>query len=62
MSVLLNYPVLQPLREECFENTKDNEIKMKTIDFLFGVCHVYDILRQTDNLSKTLQHKENSPP
>lgn len=68
-SVLLNYTVLQSLWEECYESIKDSELrarvigvqtKMRTFDFLFGVCFGHDILRHTDNLSKALQHKEMS--
>ncbi|XP_048732510.2 zinc finger MYM-type protein 1-like [Ostrea edulis] len=66
-SVLKNYSVLQSLWETCYESTKDVETRsriigvkaqMQSFDFLFGVSLGYDILRHTDNLSRTLQTKE----
>lgn len=66
-SVLKNYSVLQSLWETCYECTKDAETRsriigvkaqMQSFDFLFGVSLGYDILRHTDNLSRTLQTKE----
>ena len=65
-SVIANYVVLQSLWEECYEGTKDSEIrarvtgveaKMINFEFLFGVCLAHDILRHTDNLSIALQNK-----
>lgn len=66
-SVLENYSVLQFLWETCYECTKDSEIRsriisvktqMQSFDFLFGVSLGYEILRHTDNLSRTLQKKD----
>lgn len=66
-SVLGNYSVLQSLWETCYECTKDSEIRsriigvktqMQSFDFLFGVSLGYEILRHTDNLSRTLQKKD----
>lgn len=66
-SVLENYFVLQSLWETCYECTKDSEIRsriigvktqMQSFDFLFGVSLGYEILRHTDNLSRTLKKKD----
>lgn len=66
-SVLENYSILQFLWETCYECTKDSEIRsriisvktqMQSFDFLFGVSLGYEILRHTDNLSRTLQKKD----
>lgn len=59
--------VLQELWDECLEVVKDSETiaringvasQMNTFRFLFGVELWEMILRHTDNLSKTLQHKD----
>ncbi|XP_062585373.1 zinc finger MYM-type protein 1-like [Saccostrea cucullata] len=66
-SVLENYSVLQSLWETCYECTKDPEARsriigvktqMQSFDFLFVVSLGYEILRHTDNLSRTLQKKD----
>uniref|UniRef100_A0A8W8J9Y5 HAT C-terminal dimerisation domain-containing protein n=1 Tax=Magallana gigas TaxID=29159 RepID=A0A8W8J9Y5_MAGGI len=66
-SVLENYSVLQSLWETCYECTKDYVIcsriigvktQMQSFDVLFGVSLGYEILRHTDNLSRTLQKKD----
>nr|XP_034336066.1 zinc finger MYM-type protein 1-like [Crassostrea gigas] len=66
-SVLGNYSVLQSLWETCYECTKDSEIRsriigvktqMQSFDFLFGVSLGYEILRHTDNLSRTMQKND----
>ena len=63
-SVIENYAVFQELWPECLDYIKDTEIKarivgveaqMKTFDYLFGVLLGEVILRNTDNLSRTLQ-------
>lgn len=68
-SVLDNYDVLQTLWGVSYESSKDSEIRarilgvqaqMRTFDFMFGVCLGYELLRHTDNLSKTLQHVDMS--
>ena len=65
-SVIENYSVLQDLWVECIDCTKDTEMKarilgveaqMKTFRYVFGVMLGETILRNTDNLSKTLQHQ-----
>ena len=62
-----NWPVLTQLWEESLEIAKDSEIvarirgvpsQMHCFTFLFGVNLGELILRHTDNLSRTLQHKE----
>ena len=66
-SILSNYTVLQELWDGSIEIVKDTEIiaringvssQMKNFDFFFGVVLGKLILSHTDNLSKTLQHKE----
>ena len=66
-SVLSNYTVLQELWDELSDIVKDTETiaqingvssQMKNFDFFFGVVLGKLILSHTDNLSKTLQHKE----
>ena len=66
-SILSNYEVLRELWEECLEIVRDSETiarivgvasQMQTFNFLFGVELGELILRHTDNLSRTLQHKE----
>ena len=66
-SVLENYSVLQSLWEISYECSKDSETRsriigvkaqMQNFDFLFGVSLGYEILRHTDNLSRTLQRKD----
>ena len=58
--------MLQELWDECVELVKDSETiarihgvvsQMRIFSFLFGVKLGELILRYTDNLSKTLQHK-----
>ena len=65
-SVIENYAVFQELWLECLDYTKDTETKarilgveaqMKTFNYLFGVLLGEVILRNTDNLSHTLQHQ-----
>lgn len=65
-SILSNYTALQELWEKCVEIVKDSETiaqingvasQMSTFTFLFGVELGETILRNTDNLSKTLQHR-----
>lgn len=65
-SILSNYTVLQELWDECVEIVKDSETiaringvasQMRTFRSLYGVELGEMILRHTDNLSKTLQHK-----
>ena len=66
-SILSNYAVLQELWVQSAEATSDTEVvacingvvsKMSTFSFLFGPKLGELVLRHTDNLSKTLQHKE----
>ena len=65
-SVIENYAVFQELWLECLDCTKDTETKtrilgveaqIKTFNYLFGVLLGEVILRNTDNLSCTLQHQ-----
>ena len=65
-SVIDNYEVLLGVWEEAQSGHLDGEMKariigvetqMHTFDFLYGVFLGELILRHTDNLSKTLQHK-----
>ena len=65
-SVIENYAVFQELWPECLDCTKDTETKarilgveaqMKTFNYLFGVLLGEVIVRNTDNLSRTLQHQ-----
>ena len=65
-SVIENYTVFQDLWPECLDCTKDTETKarilgaeaqMKTFNYLFGILLGEVILRNTDNLSRTLQHQ-----
>ena len=65
-SVIENYAVFQELWPECLDCTKDTETKarilgveaqMKTFNYLFGVLLGEVILKNTDNLSRTLQHQ-----
>ncbi|XP_065903857.1 zinc finger MYM-type protein 1-like [Dysidea avara] len=65
-SVTKNYTVLQSTWEEALEATKDSETKariqgvasqMLTFKFLFGTMLAEMVLKHTDNLSRTLQHK-----
>ena len=66
-SILSNYTVLQELWDELSDIVKDTETiaringvssQMKNFDFFFGVVLEKLTLSHTDNLSKTLQHKE----
>ena len=65
-SVIDNCEVLLLLWQEALDGTLDGETRARIIgvetqmikfDFLFGVCLGSLILRNSDNLSKTLQHK-----
>ena len=65
-NVIDNYEVLLGVWEEAHSGRMDGEMKariigietqMHTFDFLYGVFLGELILRRTDNLSKTLQHK-----
>ena len=65
-SIIGNYAALQSTWEEAIEIARDTETKariggvlaqMKSFDFLFGVVLGEMLLRQSDNLSKTLQKK-----
>lgn len=66
-SILSNYEVLREPWEECLEIVRDSETiaqivgvasRMQTFTLLFGVKLGELILHHTDNLSRTLQHKE----
>ena len=66
-SVIDNYGVLQEEFNLCLESRLEPEIKswiigvkykMSTFEFFIGVVIVERILKHTDNLSKTLQHRE----
>jgi len=68
-SILDNYETLLSTWEECLQLVRDTESKaringvcsqMKTFDFMFGAVLGEMILRHSDNLSKTLQHKATS--
>ncbi len=68
-SVLKNYEVLQSTWLEASSVTSDSETKariggvaasMKTFDFIFGAMLGEMILKHSDNLSSTLQHKSMS--
>ena len=65
-SVIDNYEVLLLVWQEALDGSLDGEMRARIIgvetqmmkfDFLFGVCLGSLILRHSDNLSKTLQHK-----
>lgn len=65
-SVIDNYEVLLLVWQEPLDGSLDGEMRARIIgvetqmmkfDFLFGVCLGSLILRHSDNLSKTLQHK-----
>ena len=65
-SVIDNYEVLLQVWQEALDGSLDGEMRARIIgveaqmmkfDFLFGVCLGSLILRHSDNLSKTLQHK-----
>ena len=66
-SVIDNYAVLQEEFNLCLESRLEPDIKsriigvkhqMSTFEFFFGVVIRERILKHTDNLSKTLQHKD----
>lgn len=66
-SVLDNYAVLQTEFDQCLESRLEPDVKsriigvkhqMSTFDFFIGVSLGERILKHTDNLSKTLQHKD----
>ena len=65
-SILANYDVLLKLWEEAVDRVSDTEMKariqvvaaqMAKFDFFFGVSLGQLILRHSDNLSRTLQHR-----
>ena len=65
-SVIENYTVFQDLWPECLDCTRYTETKarilgvkaqMKTFDYLFGILLGEILLRNTDNLSRTLQRQ-----
>ena len=65
-SIISNYQALQSTWEEAIAVTKDTESKariqgvsaqMGTFQYLYGIMLSEMILRHTDNLSRTLQHK-----
>ena len=66
-SFLNNYEELMELWKWSLQEVKDTEMKarirgvmtvMTTFDFIFCCCLGQRILKQTDNLSKTLQRKD----
>ena len=66
-SVIDNYAVLQEEFNFCLESRLEPDIKsriigikhqMSTFEFFFGIVIGERILKHTDNLSKTLQHKD----
>ena len=66
-SVIDNYGVLQEEFNLCLESRLEPDIRsriigvkhqMSTFEFFIGVVIGKRILKQTDNLSKTLQHKD----
>ena len=65
-SIISNYDALQSTWEEAIDVTHDTEAKarihgvsaqMKTFNYLYGAILGEIILKHTDNLSSTLQHK-----
>ena len=65
-SIINNFEVLQSTWISALQVTRDTEVKariqgvsaqMKSFQFLFGVMLGELVLRHTDNLSRTLQHK-----
>ena len=65
-SVIENYAIFQELWLEYLDYTRDTgtkarvlwiEVQMKTFNYLFGVLLGEVILRNTENLSHTLQHQ-----
>ena len=68
-SIISNYEVLQLTWEESVDVSNDTEVKarihevsaqMKTFDYLYGVILGEMVLKHSDNLSCTLQHKSMS--
>ena len=68
-SILSNYSVLRATWDDCIVVCRDTELvaringvssQMNKFDFLFGLELAETVLRMSDNLSKTLQHKEYS--
>ena len=68
-SILSNYSVLRATWDDCIAVCRDTELvaringvssQMNKFDFLFGLELAETVLRISDNLSKTLQHKEYS--
>ncbi|SMN02628.1 hypothetical protein SPONN_1502 [uncultured Candidatus Thioglobus sp.] len=66
LSIIDNYSVLLSTWDEAYEAVKDTESKariqgvhsqMESFNFLFGTVLGEILLRHTDNLSKSLQHK-----
>ena len=66
-SVIKNYSVLQEVWDECLESRLQPEIRSRVIgvqaqmqrfNYIFGVVLGERILKHTDNLSRTLQHKD----
>ena len=66
-SVVNNYGVLQEEWDHCLQTRLQPDVRsriigvqsqMKKFDYLFGVLLGEKILKHTDNLSRTLQHKE----
>ena len=66
-SILENYSYLLELWDEAYEATKEAEARarikgvaaqMTTFEFYFGASLAHLLLRHTDNLSRTLQHKD----
>lgn len=66
-SVIANYTVLQELWDDCMEFVNEAETRariigvseqMRKFEYLFGVALGELLLKHSDNLSKTLQHKD----
>jgi len=66
-SILDNYSYLLELWDEAYEVTKETETRvrikgvatqMTTFEFYFGASLAHLLLCHTDNLSRTLQHKD----
>ena len=68
-SIMENYDALLQLWEAILSGRLDSEVRarvngvasqMKTFDYLFGARLNHNLLRHTDNLSKTMQHTKMS--
>lgn len=68
-SIIKNYEVLIELWDTILNDNPDSETRarvngvasqMKTFDYFFGANLLYNILRQSDNLSKTMQQSKMS--